>query len=269
MKILKFLFLIVITSNIIHAQNSNTKRVAVLDVVDKEQCFNRGVKALIQSELTQGVTCTSGYEGYDRIDISSIMTELEFQQSGMINANQINRIGKLSGVDYILVSEIAKLDKNQVIITAKIIDVETAKQEKNTDITTVVDIIKLKRDCKSLVNQLLQIKQQEREIPFICDEQDAEFNGGGLKTFYVWTNKNIVYPLEDLENNICGTVISQFTISKDGQLKNIKIIKSPAQNLSNEVIRVLTNSPKWAPAKMNGFAVDTRYIMPIRFTIHK
>lgn len=69
--ILMLFALLAITSAI--GQNSTiTKRVAILETVDKENKVSYGVKFMVRSKLTEVITNTSGYEGYDRVDIASI-----------------------------------------------------------------------------------------------------------------------------------------------------------------------------------------------------
>ena len=79
---------------------------------------------LISSKLSFAITNIPGYEGYDRVDITSIINEHEFQRAGLVNDSQIKRLGEMTGADYILVTEVAKLDEQQIIITAKILNVE-------------------------------------------------------------------------------------------------------------------------------------------------
>lgn len=45
---------------------------AILETVDKENKVSYGVKFMVRSKLTEVITNTSGYEGYDRVDIASI-----------------------------------------------------------------------------------------------------------------------------------------------------------------------------------------------------
>ena len=44
------------------------KKVAILEVVDKEGTISYGVKLMLRSNLSAAVTNTSGYEGYDRVE---------------------------------------------------------------------------------------------------------------------------------------------------------------------------------------------------------
>lgn len=107
----------------------NTKKVAILETVDKEGNVPYGVRLQLRSSLTYAISSTSGYEGYDRVDMSSIMGEHNFQRTGMVSDAQIKKLGEMTGAGSILVAEAAVYDASHIIITAKIVSVETAGVE--------------------------------------------------------------------------------------------------------------------------------------------
>lgn len=96
-------------------------------MVDKENKIGYGVKVMLRSKLSAAITNTPGYEGYDRVDISSIMSEQNFQRTGMVSDAQIKKLGEMTGASYILLSEAVELDAAHLYIMAKILEVETAK----------------------------------------------------------------------------------------------------------------------------------------------
>jgi protein TonB len=69
------------------------------------------------------------------------------------------------------------------------------------------------------------------------------------------------------ENNVQGKVILKFVIERDGSLTNIEEVASPDKSLTEEAIRVLKQSPKWAPGKQRNKAVRVYYILPIDFVL--
>lgn len=137
MKAKLFLMLIALTFICpMYGQSGSTKRVAILETVDKENVIPYGVKLMVRSKLAYAITNTPGYEGYDRVDIASIMNEQEFQRTGLVSDAQIKKLGEMTGADYILVAEVAKLDNSHIIIVSKILNVETARLEKTSNIQT-------------------------------------------------------------------------------------------------------------------------------------
>lgn len=75
--------------------------------------------------LTYAISNTPGYEGYDRVDMASIMGEQNFQRTGMVSDAQIKKLGEMTGAQYVLIAEAAIYDPQNIIITAKVLDVET------------------------------------------------------------------------------------------------------------------------------------------------
>ena len=135
--------------------NTNpTKKVAILEVVDKEGALTYGEKLLVRNKLTAAITNTPGYEGYDRVDLSSIIDEQNFQRTGMVSDAQIKRIGEMTGVSYVLVVECASIRESNLVISAKILEVETAKIERTTDVVSGVTMEEYESACRQIASNL-------------------------------------------------------------------------------------------------------------------
>ena len=130
------------------------KKVAILEVVDKEGTISYGVKLMLRSNLSAAVTNTSGYEGYDRVDIASIMGEQNFQRTGMVSDAQIKKLGEMTGASYILVAEAAALDANHLFITAKILEVESARLERTANVQSGTTVEEFEKACRQLALSL-------------------------------------------------------------------------------------------------------------------
>jgi hypothetical protein len=104
---------------------TEVKKVAILETVDKVGDVPYGVKLQVRMSLTYAISSTPGYEGYDRVDMSSIMGEQNFQRTGMVSNEQIKKLGDMTGAQYVLIAEAAIYDAQNIIITAKVLDVET------------------------------------------------------------------------------------------------------------------------------------------------
>lgn len=118
---------------------------------------------MVRSKLADAITNTPGYEGYDRVDISSIMGEHEFQRTGLVSDAQIKKLGEMTGANFILIAEVALLDSRHVFIASKILDVETAKLIKTADINTSTDIDDMVVATRELALKLLGV-QSGRKI---------------------------------------------------------------------------------------------------------
>ncbi|MBE6319790.1 MAG: hypothetical protein E7075_02375 [Bacteroidales bacterium] len=167
MKTKTLLFLFLLISGIMSAQ---VKRVAILETVDKQNNVSYANKIILRANLSKAITNTAGYEAYDRTDIDAIMGEQNFQRTGLVSNDQIKRLGEMTGANYILVAEAVVVDANNMFITAKLLDVETARTiiTDNEVIGTSVDAIQ--KGCVALAKKLFH-EEIKKEIVLVSDEQ--------------------------------------------------------------------------------------------------
>ena len=92
---------------------------------------------------------------------------------------------------------------------------------------------------------------------------------GGNRAMMAYIGQNIKYPAEAVAKGIEGRVLVQFVVNKEGDLQDIKVMKSIDPLLDQEAIRVISSMPKWTPGKLKGEAVNIQYVLPIQFNIPK
>lgn len=85
---------------------------------------------------------------------------------------------------------------------------------------------------------------------------------GGEKAMYKWIDENLVYPPEVMEEGITGRVIVQFTVTKEGEIKNAKVVRGRHPALDKEALRLVNSMPKWKPGKE---PKDVVYNLPVVF----
>lgn len=169
------------------------KKVAILEVVDRDNAINYGVKLLLRTTLAKAITQTQGYEGYDRVDMGAIQGEQEFQRTGMVSDEQIKRLGEMTGAAYVLVAEAAKIDATNMIVTAKILDVETAKLERTDYEQMGMSAKEMAKGCQTMAGRLFaspsgdkveavpQIKKQKE--PKYKEDTTTEYHPSGALVF--------------------------------------------------------------------------------------
>lgn len=103
--------------------------------------------------------------------------------------------------------------------------------------------------------------QLEPSIDDVYDvvEQSPEFPGG-INKFGQFVYTNFRFP-EGITENIRINVT--FVVERDGTLSNIKLLKDPGYGVADEVVRVLSKSPKWKPGYQKGKPVKTLYHFPV------
>ena len=110
---------------------------------------------------------------------------------------------------------------------------------------------------KEAVAQDVQQSKVEVEVTEINDYQD----------FYRWVVMNVQYPSAAREQSLSGSVIASLTIDTDGNVKDVKIVKSDNELFSKEVRRVLAKAPAWRPFVKDGKRVEVKYMLPVNFVL--
>lgn len=151
MKKIFFLMCLMLSAMMVSAE---TMRVAILDPVDRENKVSYGTKLILRSNLAKAVTNTAGYEAYDRSDMDAIMGEQDFQRTGLVSEDQIKRLGEMTGAKYILVAEAAVVDANNMFITAKVLDVESARTIMTDNLMMGIEASKIQEGCSNLAMRL-------------------------------------------------------------------------------------------------------------------
>lgn len=119
-----------------------------------------------------------------------------------------------------------------------------------------------------ITTRTLQEMARETEAPpFIVAETMPLFEGGDLLKFRQWLQTQVRYPAEALKKQIEGRVVCSFVVERDGSVSNIMALQSPDRLLTDEVRRVLANSPRWTPGMQKGKTVRVKYIVPVDFRL--
>jgi TonB family protein len=116
------------------------------------------------------------------------------------------------------------------------------------------------------VKVTMQSPTIDGETIYTVVEQSPEFPGG-IKAMYEFLGANIKYPEAAAKANVQGKVFLNFTITKDGEIRDIQILKGLGFGADQESIRVLSAMPRWTPGKQDGKPVNVKYNLPINFQL--
>ena len=139
-------------------------KIAILETIDKANAVEYGKRLLVRSTLAEAITATPGFEAYDRVDLSTIFNEQDFQRTGNVSNDQIKQLGRMTGAQYIMVPEIAKIDFKTYYITAKILDVETAQTISISNATASSEVSSMQNACSQVASRLLTMTSQNQGI---------------------------------------------------------------------------------------------------------
>lgn len=86
-------------------------------------------------------------------------------------------------------------------------------------------------------------------------------------------SRHLSYPSIAKDNEISGTVVLQFNISKSGLVEHVEVIRDIGGGCGKETLRVfkdfLSENKGWVPGKQRGRAVDVRMTLPIKFQLNE
>lgn len=142
-------------------------------------------------------------------------------------------------------------DLTETKVTISIADVKGNDEANGKDIA----------DLKQVVTQAV-----EEDKVFEMVEQSPQFPGGQTELLK-YIAEHMKYPTIAQENGTQGRVICQFVVGKDGQVRDVTVVRSLDPYCDKEAVRVIRTMPRWIPGKQNGKAVSVKYTIPIAFKL--
>lgn len=99
-------------------------------------------------------------------------------------------------------------------------------------------------------------------------EQMPQFPGGA-DALIKYIDSHICYPPMAAKNNVQGKVILEFVVEVDGEVGEVKVVRSVDKDLDAEAVRVVKELPKFVPGLQGGKAVRVWYVLPVPFRLKK
>lgn len=104
------------------------------------------------------------------------------------------------------------------------------------------------------------------EEKYVIIEEPPSYPGGNEALLKVF-QENIKYPADARNDKIEGKVFVQILIDKEGNAKDIKIVRGVFPSIDEEAYRVAGLLKKWNPGKQNGKPVEATVTIPIAFKL--
>ena len=166
MKRIVFLFALLYGATLM-AQN---KAVAVTEVVDKEDKVSYATEIMVRTRLTAAISMKQGYTAYDRVDLQSIMSEQNFQRTGLVDDATIKRLGEMTGASLILIPEVAMSDDGKIYVAVKMLDVTTAQTLMSTGELMGSSSAEVEEGCRALTAKVLGVRSGTSSTTIAADE---------------------------------------------------------------------------------------------------
>ncbi|KAA0990106.1 M56 family metallopeptidase [Dyadobacter aurulentus] len=97
-------------------------------------------------------------------------------------------------------------------------------------------------------------------------EQKPQFPGGQQAMVDYFKN-NTEYPESARKAKVSGIVTVRFTVTKEGSIGNVAIVKGVGFGLDAESVRLVKNMPKWQPAIQNGKPLSVTQDIEVKFDL--
>lgn len=120
-------------------------------------------------------------------------------------------------------------------------------------------------DDTLIANDIQRMTSTDDDVYEVVEKMPAF--PGGMAELMKYLRSNVKYPVEAHKAGIQGRVVVSFVISKDGTVKDAKIVRSVDKSIDAEALRVISAMPKWQPGYQDGKAVSVRYTVPVTFRL--
>lgn len=100
---------------------------------------------------------------------------------------------------------------------------------------------------------------------FVIVEIESSFPGG-TQAWLRFLTTHVEYPPKAAKKNVQGTVVVQFIVDKQGGISDVQAISGP-ELLRDAAVKVIRQSPRWAPAIQRGRKVKSYKKQPITFKL--
>ena len=105
-------------------------------------------------------------------------------------------------------------------------------------------------------------QQVDKDGIFLNVEKMPAIKGG-----FSAVGKKIKYPKIAIKMRMQGVVYIGFVVNPEGKVENPKILKSVAEVLDEEALRVVEKEIEFDPGYHEGKAVPVRFVLPIKFKL--
>lgn len=84
---------------------------------------------------------------------------------------------------------------------------------------------------------------------------------GGKEALFKYFQENIQYPPDVAR----GSVYVAFVVNKEGEIRDVRIVKGVNEGCDKEALRLIKSMPKWDPGMEKGNIVSSVYGLPVIF----
>ena len=136
-------------ANLGKGKQFNSKKVAVYVVKNDTR---KEIGRVLADKLVAGFANSGRYIAIERTNsfLTQLSKEQNYQQSGAVNDNDLSRLGKQFGVDYVCIADVSDVF-GEIFVSARLIDVETAEVVNGYDAGGAMNTM---NNCLKVANEI-------------------------------------------------------------------------------------------------------------------
>jgi len=113
-----------------------------------------------------------------------------------------------------------------------------------------------RKDYEVYARQNGKVRDSKSNLIFTKVEIEPEYPGGA-EAWSSYLKNNMIYP-KDVVNSPQGTVVVQFIVDQEGNLRDLESVSGPTTGgLRDTAIKLVRESGKWHPAIQNSYIVKS------------
>lgn len=112
------------------------------------------------------------------------------------------------------------------------------------------------------------VHPKTEEKIFTTVDQDAKPREG-VSAFKNYIQEKLKYPVQASRLKVEGDVRVEFVVEKNGVLREVRSIDSIGSGCDEEAVRLVSSSPPWSPALLNGKPVRQRRTISVSFKLDR
>lgn len=107
---------------------------------------------------------------------------------------------------------------------------------------------------------------EKSDTIYLTAEKQAEYNGG-LNQLATDLKARLIYPKSARRTGHAGVVYVSFVVTKQGMVADPRVVKGFHADCDAEALRVVKTLEVWKPGEHRGKKVNSRFVLPVRFTL--
>lgn len=248
---------------LLSAQNQKPK-VAIFDPAGTAKNMDEEMAIVVREMVSAAIVNTGKYNIVERSLIDRVLKEQKFSNSGAVDESQVSAIGKLAGANKVVLSVFTAAGSGKVMLSLKVIDVESASIESQK--TKVMKVDALLDEITPLALALIGEAVEEEEKSSVSSSMSS-FRGSKKAPE---EKPRATTPKEKLFERNSDVLSSDFSPSSSSQAKSgdVTLVFPGVANSKNPTVQLFVDGQLVGNGTLNqGFTIRFTDNRPGKHTV--